>query len=80
MTAKQQLQGPGEEALGWESASPLGDRCEQWQEGGEEGSTYIKGLSIEDSINVKIIMYLKQGRMWKGVGKVGRQVKESIFM
>lgn len=40
---------------------------------GAGGGISIEGLSIEESINVKFKMYLTQGRMWKGLGKMGSQ-------
>lgn len=43
----------------------------KWQEGVGRGAggIHIEGLSVEVSIHVKTIMYLKQGRMRKGVAK-----------
>lgn len=32
---------------------------------GEEGGTYIEDLSVEESVNATINMYLTRGRMWK---------------
>lgn len=45
----------------------------KWQEGAGKGAggIHIEGLSVEVSIHVKTIMYLKQGRMQKGVAKGG---------
>lgn len=39
------------------------------------GGIHTAGLFTEVSINAKIIMYLKQGRMWKGVGKGGAKLE-----
>lgn len=55
------------------SRSRVSSGTKKWQEGVGRGAggIYIEGLSVAVSINVKIIMYLKQGRMWKGVAKGG---------